>query len=197
MSVDVVMPKLGLNMTEGVIVEWLKKEGDLVERDEPLFIVETDKITTESNAPASGKLSKILIQPGEVVPVRTVVGLILASSEETVESSGARPVPADQAVKTVGWTAAVQPGDVQPASSLAPIQATPGGSVRIPATPVAKRMAREHGLDLASIQGSGPGGRILQEDVERAIAQAKAPPPPPSAPGRILATPVAKRLARE
>ncbi|MEL7643618.1 MAG: biotin/lipoyl-containing protein, partial [bacterium] len=81
MPSDVVMPKLGLNMTEGLLVEWLKKEGDPVKKGDLLFSVETDKITTEAEANVGGMLAKILVAAGETVPVRTVVGLITAPGE--------------------------------------------------------------------------------------------------------------------
>ncbi len=91
MTTEVVMPKLGLNMSEGLLVEWLKKEGDPVKRGEPLFIVETDKVTTESTAQVDGRLAKILVEAGQTVPVRTVVALLAAEGEQVSAPVVAQP----------------------------------------------------------------------------------------------------------
>ena len=180
MPVEVVMPKLGLNMSEGLLVEWLKKEGDRVERGDPLFIVETDKVTTESDAQASGILTKILVSQGETVPVKAVVALIQADGEVAIEAPGE--------IKVVQMVP-----EPTPAARPAPLesQSFPSGE-QVLSSPVARRMAKENGIDLSTLKGSGPGGRIIQEDVAQAIARQAAATARP-----ILASPVAKRLARE
>ena len=160
MPSDVVMPKLGLNMTEGLLVEWLKKEGDPVKKGDLLFSVETDKITTEAEANVDGVLAKILVAAGETVPVRTVVGLITAPGETL-------------AAEPVNLTARVSPAEIpaeKPAETVAaPASSQPRGTVL--ASPIAKRMAAEKGIDLAMVKGTGPDGRISLEDVERALAE--------------------------
>lgn len=159
MPTEVVMPKLGLNMTEGLLVEWLKKEGDAVKKGDLLFSVETDKITTEAEANVDGVLAKIFVQAGETVPIRAVVGVILAAGEA---------LPAnyqnESKTATVKEEAAAAPVSV---SSPAAVQT--GGPVL--ASPIAKRLAAENGIDLATVKGSGAGGRISQEDVERAVQE--------------------------
>lgn len=161
MPSDVVMPKLGLNMTEGLLVEWLKKEGDPVKKGDLLFSVETDKITTEAEANVDGVLAKILVAAGETVPVRTVVGLITAPGE-TLADEPARPV----ALAAHAESPAAKPAVASPAASQ------PRGAVL--ASPIAKRMATEKGIDLALVKGTGPDGRISLEDVERALVELSA-----------------------
>jgi pyruvate dehydrogenase E2 component (dihydrolipoamide acetyltransferase) len=173
------MPKLGLNMTEGLLVEWLKKEGDPVQHGETLFVVETDKVTADSEAQVSGTLAKILVAAGETVPVRTVVALI------TVNEAGAHQ-------ELPGVPPSSVPLKEPAAANPLPVPTVISGEPVL-ASPVAKRMAKELGIELASLKGSGPGGRITQEDVERALQTTQAAPPS----GRVLASPVAKRLARE
>ena len=182
MPLELVMPKLGLNMEEGLLIEWFKKEGDAIKKNDPLFVVETEKVTNEYVATADGILAKILVEGGNTVPVRTVVGYLITAGESLLElslSPGASPAPA------VG--AAYSPLAVQP-------EAAPGRSAgeRILATPIAKRMAKENNIDLATVKGSGPDGRIGQEDVERAIkakedtAQKPALLTQPAAPGDLI-----------
>ena len=154
---DVVMPKLGLNMTEGLLVEWLKKEGDPVKKGDLLFSVETDKITTEAEANVDGVLAKILVKGGETVPVRTVVGLITAPGE--VLANDHLPVAVEKGE-------AVNP--MQESASLSVSQVSSQSRGPVMASPIAKRMAAEKGIDLAMVKGSGPDGRISLEDVERA-----------------------------
>jgi pyruvate dehydrogenase E2 component (dihydrolipoamide acetyltransferase) len=167
MPIEVVMPKLGLNMSEGRLLEWLKKEGDLVKRGDPLFIVETDKVTTESEAQVSGVLDKILIPAGDTVPVRTVVAHILAEGEQ------------QETISNLPLQAALNPGTIleKPGETMTRRRAE--GSGKVLASPVAKRMAKEHGIDLATVKGSGPEGRIVQEDIERALQNKQKGPTQP------------------
>ena len=157
MPIELVMPKLGLNMEEGLLVEWLKKEGDPVKKNDPLFVVETEKVTNEYVATSDGNLLKILVEGGNTVPVRTVVGLLTAEGE-TLPNLDVQPTPSQTA------------GDA-PAVPVTKLEAAPteGVGARILASPVAKRMAREHNIDLTIVKGTGPDGRIGQEDIERVI----------------------------
>ncbi len=139
MPVEIVMPKLGLTMTEGLIVEWRKKEGDPVRKGDILFVLETEKVAYEVESPEDGFLGKILVKEEETVPWGTVVAYLLKPGEGAVE--------------------------VAAAPAVAP---PPGG--RVKATPLAKKVAQEYGIDLAGVAGTGPGGRILREDVEKAKA---------------------------
>jgi pyruvate dehydrogenase E2 component (dihydrolipoamide acetyltransferase) len=164
MPIEVVMPKLGLNMSEGLLVEWLKKEGDPVTRGEPLFVVETDKVTTESQAQVSGVLGKILVPAGDTVPVRAIVAHILSEGD------------APKAQFSQPDRMRVEKESIIEASTEVKVPMLAQGNEKVLASPVAKRMAREYGLDLAAVKGSGPAGRITQEDVERAFqSQGQAP----------------------
>jgi pyruvate dehydrogenase E2 component (dihydrolipoamide acetyltransferase) len=175
MAIEVVMPKLGLNMSEGLLVKWLKKEGDLIKRGEPLFIIETDKVTTESTAQADGVLGRILVEAGQTVPVRTVVATILAEGE-TLDSAQTEIYP-ERATPSQEAQATVSVPTVEPSA-----QATRPG--RVLASPLAKRLAIEHGIDLSAVHGSGPDGRISQEDVERVIVSRE--PLAPVSPSQII-----------
>ncbi len=184
MPVEIVMPKLGLTMTEGLIVEWRKKEGDPVKKGDILFVLETEKVTYEVEAPEEGTLGKILVKEQETVPVGAAVAYLLKPGESAVEVTAA-PAAAPKAE-------AASPAPA--ATPAAPAAATAAGG-RVKATPLAKKVAKELGVDLAAVAGSGPGGRILREDVEKAKAagvQAPAAPaaaPAPAAPAQAPAAP--------
>ena len=130
MAFPVTIPKLGLTMTEGKVVRWHKRPGERVEKGKALFVLETEKVTYEVEAPASGILGRILVGEGETAPVGTVVVHIL------------------------------EPGEVEPPQEERP---------RV--SPLARRLAEEHGVDLAQVRGTGPGGRVVKEDVLRALEE--------------------------
>ncbi len=160
MVIEVILPKLGQTMEEGKILEWLKKEGDRVSKGEPLFSVETDKVNVEVEAPGSGLLRRIVRQVGEVVPISELVAYI-AEADEALPEPGERPPAARTA----------SPGATAPTVVAgAPAAAPPARPRKVPATPVARRLAEEHGIDLATLTGSGPDGQITREDVERGAA---------------------------
>ena len=156
MVTEVKMPKLGDTMEEGVLTKWRKKEGEKVEKGEILFEVMTDKANFEVESPAAGFILKTLAKEEETVPVIKVVGYIADSMDEKIPAPTAQPVSA-ASVPTITKSAAPS----QP--SLRPAQAD--DAARIMASPVAKRLAAEKGIDLSTIKGSGPGGRIEKEDV--------------------------------
>lgn len=180
MAYEVILPKLGQTVEEGRIVEWLKAEGDQVDRGDVLFTVETDKAVLDVEATRKGYLRKILFGEGELLNVLTVVALITKTADEPLDEVPSGATPEGAAVKepeTAGTPVASvqQPAaDVQPAS---------GG--RIFASPRAKKLARDEGVNLASISGSGPDGRIIERDVVAYIATAP------------KATPVAQRVAEQ
>jgi pyruvate dehydrogenase E2 component (dihydrolipoamide acetyltransferase) len=182
MSVELVMPKLGLNMQEGLLVEWLKKEGDLIKKGDALFIVETEKVVNEYEAQTDGVLIQILVAAGEVVPVRTVVGIVAETGEEGVLHVSRKSVP-KVLIPLTPTEEAVMPASAGMESG------------KILASPIARHFAAEQSINLADVHGSGPGGRINHEDVKRFIALRQAEPI--SAAGTVLASPAAKRLARE
>jgi len=185
MITEVILPKLGQTMEEGAIVEWAKEEGDPVKRGDVLFTVESDKAVLEVEATARGFLRKILVPAGQSVPVLAVVALITREADEPIEGYGAPPPEQAEAV-----TAKAQgpiPEIVQEAQ-LQPAAERPGG--RIFASPRARKAARERGIDLAEVRGTGPSGRIVEQDVLDHAATAAAAPA-----ARPRATPVAVRTA--
>lgn len=167
MITEVYMPKQGMDMTEGTLIQWLKNEGDKVERDEPIMEIETDKITMESEAPASGVLLKKLYEDGAVVPVLTVIGYIGEPGDEIPEAPASGAAPAEEKKEEVKAASAKE---AAPAKVLSNTSA-------IPATPYAKKIAADNGIDLADVTPSGRYGEIRAIDVENAInAQPKATP---------------------
>lgn len=166
MVTKVIMPQMGLTMEEGKIVEWLKKEGDSVEKGEPLFQIETDKVTLEVESPGSGILRKIVVKEEETVPIITVIGYIADANEPIPEGEGKAPAPPSTPPQ------AEVKAEVRAAPSPEPAAAAGVAAERMKASPVAKKLAEEHGIDLSRIKGSGPGGRITKEDVEAIIAGA-------------------------
>ncbi len=159
MATDVIMPALGMAQEKGSLVSWLKAEGEPVTKGEPLMEVETDKATVEVEAPASGLLAHVTAAPGDEVPVGQRIAVILAPGESLPkESTRAAPPSAAPAAP------AVSPPEPSPVSRVhaAPIQG------RIAASPAARRIAKEKGIDLASLKGSGLEGAIVAQDVQRA-----------------------------
>ena len=172
MATEIKLPRLGQGMESGTIVKWLKSEGDAVKKGEPLYELDTDKVTQEVEADATGVLLKIAVQEGEV-PVGQTVAVIGEQGEEVAievvpeepQTEGSR-APARDAERERGQDASAQ-GE-PPASGSEPQSPSNG---RIKASPLARRIARERGVELSSIRGTGPDGRIVAEDVERAPAE--------------------------
>ncbi|GAB4538979.1 MAG: dihydrolipoamide acetyltransferase [Anaerolineae bacterium] len=192
MAVEVFMPKMSDHMEAGEIVRWLVKEGDHVEQGQVIMEVMTDKVVADLEAPASGVLKGIRAGAvdGAIVPVGETFAFIAEPDEQVAVLPPLPPVVTQEEVEVQAPPPA--PTSPQPAPSPAP-EATTSGPVR--ATPVARRLAKELGVDLAQVKGTGPGGRIKDEDV-RAFAEAqKARPPEP--PAAVRASPVARRVARE
>ncbi|HVW09239.1 MAG TPA: 2-oxoglutarate dehydrogenase, E2 component, dihydrolipoamide succinyltransferase [Bryobacteraceae bacterium] len=192
---DVVMPQMGESIVEGTLTKWVKKVGEKVNADEPLFEISTDKVDTEIPSPASGVLTEILVQEGQTVQVNAVVAKIDDGSSAAAPAPAAKaeapkaeaprkepdPVAEPVAVKT-------EPSPATPPPAPAPAAAGPAG----PLSPLVRRMARENNIDLTKVRGTGAGGRITKEDVEGfmkggapAAAPAQAAPaaaPAPAAP---------------
>jgi pyruvate dehydrogenase E2 component (dihydrolipoamide acetyltransferase) len=151
----ITVPRLDPGMQSGKIVEWLRKEGDHVQKDEPIVRIEGEKTTFEVNSPGSGVIRKLLAEPGADVPVGQAIAFVGEQSEA---------LPAETMKQAI-----VEPGVAQEVSTI-----TAASRIVEPsASPVARKMAREAGIDLSKVEGSGPGGRIVREDVQRAIEQAK------------------------
>jgi pyruvate dehydrogenase E2 component (dihydrolipoamide acetyltransferase) len=193
MAVDVVMPQMGESIFEGTITKWLKKPGDKVERDEPLFEISTDKVDAEIPSPSAGVLKEIKIPEGQTVPIQTVVAVIdgAGSAGASVPAPAvATPAPPKPAAAPTG----AQPGPA-PVPAPATVAAPASTSDRVHSSPLVRRLAKEHAIDLAAIEGTGAGGRITKEDIEAVIVVQSAavpaavagvvrsapPPPPPAA----------------
>ncbi|MGB7727351.1 MAG: biotin/lipoyl-containing protein, partial [Candidatus Acidiferrum sp.] len=194
MAVDVVMPQMGESIFEGTITKWLKKPGDKVERDEPLFEISTDKVDAEIPSPSAGVLKEIKIPEGQTVPIQTVVAVIdgasgaAASAPTPAPAPAAKPAPAPPVQAAAPAKPAAPPAP--PASAPAPppsastsaVPSSSTGTERIHSSPLVRRMAKEHGIDLASLEGSGAAGRITKEDIEAVIAGQSASSSAPAAP---------------
>ncbi len=148
MATEIRLPQWGMGMREGTIVQWLKKEGESVDQGEPLVEVEAEKVTSVVEAVSSGVLLRILVAEGTSVPVRTVLCLVGAPGEVVPEVETA-PTPVE--------------------SRSEPRPTPEPAAAQVQVTPVARRLARDHGIDLSQVQGTGPRGRITEEDVRRAI----------------------------
>lgn len=206
---DVVMPQMGESIVEGTLTKWLKKVGDRVERDEPLFEISTDKVDTEIPSPAAGTLAEILVQEGSVVAINTVVGRISdgsaapeAAPEPKTEAKPSAPkLEAPEEAPKASAMSAVPPGPpqaAQPAPDAEPEPSLEADEVPGPISPLVRRMARENNIDLRQVKGSGVAGRITKQDVEGYLASRggaapeAAAPAPASAPPARPAAPAAK-----
>jgi pyruvate dehydrogenase E2 component (dihydrolipoamide acetyltransferase) len=190
---EVKLPRLGQGMESGTIVKWLKAEGDRVEKGEPLYELDTDKVTQEVEAEAAGVLLKIAIAEGEV-PVGQTIAVIGEEGEEVSLEPGSGNGAAAQEVaeepREEGSPGAAREEERERARTAAEPVATTEPATRdggrVKASPLARRIARERGIDLAALSGTGPEGRIVAEDVERAGAgAAPAPAPTAAAPGEV------------
>ncbi|KPK94124.1 MAG: hypothetical protein AMJ88_05340 [Anaerolineae bacterium SM23_ 63] len=168
MATKVIMPKLEMAQESATIIEWLKHEGDQIEKGEPLLVIETDKVTVELESPGSGVLSSVRGDPGEEIPVTQVIAYLLEPGEE----------PPQEIIEE----------EIERA-----LEIPPPPIPQVDVTPVAKRLATTHGVDLGTVVGTGPKGQITKEDVEAALTAPAVVTPP----GKIRATPSARRLARE
>ncbi len=178
---DVVMPQMGESIVEGTLTKWLKKVGDHVERDEPLFEISTDKVDTEIPSPAAGTLSEILVQEGTVVAINTVVarvgdGAAAPAPAPVVEAPAPAPAPVPAAAPVaVPVVEAASTPAVAPVAVPAVVEESAG-----PVSPLVRRMARENNVDLAQVSGTGAGGRITKQDVEDYLARRQAPAASPA-----------------
>jgi pyruvate dehydrogenase E2 component (dihydrolipoamide acetyltransferase) len=196
MATDVVMPQMGESIFEGTITKWLKKPGDKVERDEPLFEISTDKVDAEIPSPSAGVLREIKVNEGQTVPIQTVVAVIdVAGAAAAAPAPPPASAPAKAAATPAPAAAPAPPTAARPAAPVPAATAQPqaapaaapsrSGGERIHSSPLVRRMAAEHGIDLTTIPGTGAGGRISKQDIEAVIAASGTPaaaPAPPSAP---------------
>lgn len=195
MPTNVIMPQMGESVAEGTITRWFKKPGERVERDEPLFEISTDKVDAEIPSPAAGILTKILVKENETVAVSTVVAVIDGEGALTeapaAEERAATPAVPSEAPPAAGLSA--PPAETAPSVPTAPAE--------VRSSPLVRRIAREHHVDLAQVRGTGLGGRVSKKDIlafleqqatGAAIPIAPAPTaPPPRTPARPAVPPIA------
>jgi len=195
--IDVVMPQMGESIVEGTLTKWLKKVGERVERDEPLFEISTDKVDSEIPSPAAGVLAEVKVEEGKTVAINTVVALINDGADASADApKAAAPAPAAEVPKPAAAPAPPPPAPKAEAPKAEPAPAAPAPpaaepeEVQGPLSPLVRRLAREYSIDLTQVKGTGAGGRITKADVEsymaaqgaRTIAAPAAPAPAPAAP---------------
>ncbi|OLC54320.1 MAG: hypothetical protein AUH85_12045 [Chloroflexi bacterium 13_1_40CM_4_68_4] len=214
------LPKLGESVTEGTLGKWLKKSGDKVEKYELLVEVQTDKVSTEIPSPVSGTLKEIKVQEGETVPNNSVIATLEVSESAAAEAvardghrdeeatpAGSQPAATAGAVAESAAPRAPAAARTLPSPAAAPSQPESQRPTAAPqveeesgptrATPVVRRLAAEHGIDLAALQGSGLGGRVTRQDVEAAMASQRTSAPAPRTVAAPTATPAIRPLAAD
>jgi 2-oxoglutarate dehydrogenase E2 component (dihydrolipoamide succinyltransferase) len=203
-ALDVVMPQMGVSVSEGTITKWLKQEGEAIEADEPLLEISTDKVDTEVPSPGSGVVQQILVPEGETVEVGTKLAVIAPEGAAAAQPEATEPPPAPatqeaadeamaaasegvgdvaQAAAPTQATQPAEPAPAEPAQTPEPA-AAPSGNGRTFVSPVVARIASEHGVDPSQVQGTGTGGRVTKKDIlafiESGGAQAPAAPEAPA-----------------
>ncbi|MFZ5624060.1 MAG: dihydrolipoamide acetyltransferase family protein [Gemmatimonadota bacterium] len=201
--IDVIMPQMGESIAEGTLSRWLKKPGDSVKRDEPIFEISTDKVDAEIPSPAAGVLAEILVQEGQTVAVNTVVARI-ETEAAAAAAVGASPAPAPAAAPAPVSAAAPAPAaaatpKAAPAAPAAVAPAPAGGNgvaetaeerLRRKSTPLVRKIAAEHNIDIASVPGSGLAGRVTKNDILGVIEKGAAAAPPAAPPVAPAPVPV-------
>jgi 2-oxoglutarate dehydrogenase E2 component (dihydrolipoamide succinyltransferase) len=193
--IDVVMPQMGESIVEGTLTKWLKKPGDRVERDEPLFEISTDKVDTEIPSPVAGTMGEILVEEGKTVGINTVVGRISDGAGGAAAPAAASPSAPAPGPERIADQPGPQPEPANapptiaqappPQAAPSPVQASPE-EMPSPLSPLVRKMARENNIDLTKVKGTGAGNRITKQDLENYMAQGAAsgaaPAPPPQQP---------------
>ena len=183
MPTDIVMPQMGESIVEGTITKWLKKPGDKVQRDEPLFEISTDKVDAEIPAPASGVLQDIKVAEGTTVRVNTVVGTIAADGEAAAAPAKAPAPPAEKpSPAKVEDKRASAPAPAPVPSAAPPTPAANEEEEEARSSPLVRKIAREHGINLSQVSGTGLGGRITKQDIMAFIESQGSSQPVPAAP---------------
>jgi pyruvate dehydrogenase E2 component (dihydrolipoamide acetyltransferase) len=165
---NVIMPSLGFDMTEGLLARWLKNEGDPVVKGQAIAEIETEKATVEIEAAVSGILVRIIVQAGETVPIGTLIGVIAEAGDEVTTVSAPSPSP----------TAPAPPASPPPAPVPEAGEGAAPSEARVKASPVARKMAEEAGMDLSHIKGTGPGGRVVERVPRRHLPASRRDPLP-------------------
>ena len=205
MATNVVMPQMGYDMREGTVVRWYKQEGETVDRGEVIADIETDKATVEFEAYTGGVLGRIVAQEGIAVPVGDLIAIITEPGESVPEAApapAAEPTAAPAAAPASAPTPEPAPPAAPESAPPPPAAAPPSADGQVRASPIARRLARERGIDLSSVTGTGPNGRITERDIENyqpvapetAPVAAPAPTPAPAPAAEPAAAPVDSRI---
>jgi pyruvate dehydrogenase E2 component (dihydrolipoamide acetyltransferase) len=186
-AIDVVMPQMGVSVSEGTITKWLKQEGDQVEADEPLLEISTDKVDTEVPSPGTGVLSQILVQEGQTVDVGTKLAVIggdgagaESGSEPQSQEAPPEPATAEAAAEAEAPSSAESPAPTTPPAPEPAAAAQSNGKTFV--SPVVAKIASEHGIDPSQVQGTGRGGRVTKKDILGFIESGVQPAAPPAGP---------------
>jgi pyruvate dehydrogenase E2 component (dihydrolipoyllysine-residue acetyltransferase) len=189
MATDVVMPQMGESIAEGTIVRWIKKVGDSIDKDEPLFEISTDKVDAEIPSPGAGVLLDIKVKEGETVPVNSVVALIGAKGEKVATGStgstgSAGSTSSTSSASSAGSAKISEPVEpVEPVEPMEPMEPTLTDLRRTRSSPLVRRIAKEHGVDIRELNGSGISGRVTKQDILAFIERPEARRPKPAAGG--------------
>jgi pyruvate/2-oxoglutarate dehydrogenase complex dihydrolipoamide acyltransferase (E2) component len=196
---EVVMPQMGVSVSEGTITKWLRQVGDSIGRDEPLLEISTDKVDTEVPSPAEGVVTQILVQEGETVEVGTVLATIAPPGAEVAppapaEPAAPEPAPAPEpqaapAPEPESVPVAAAPPPQAPPAPVAPVAPAASGNGKTFVSPVVARIAAEHGIDPTSVPGTGTGGRVTKKDILSFIESGATAAPPPAPAPAVEATP--------
>jgi pyruvate dehydrogenase E2 component (dihydrolipoamide acetyltransferase) len=187
MAVDVIMPQMGESIFEGTITKWLKKAGDKIERDEPLFEISTDKVDAEIPSPSAGVLKEIKVGEGQTVPIQTVVAVIEAGADGAASAASAAPAAAKpEPAKTAPPAAAKSAAPAAPAAPVASQPPVAASGEKVRSSPLVRKIARENNIDVSQVPGTGAGGRVSKTDILNAVqgggasgtAAGTAAPPP-------------------
>ncbi|HEX3926431.1 MAG TPA: dihydrolipoamide acetyltransferase family protein [Gemmatimonadales bacterium] len=198
--IDIIMPQMGESIAEGTMSKWLKKVGDAVKRDEPIFEISTDKVDAEIPAPNAGVLAEVLVTEGQTVAVGTVVGRIdtdatagasapTAPAATPAPAAPAKPAAAAPPPPAPAAPKAATPAPAPKAPPAAPAEETAAERLKRKSTPVVRKMVEEHGLDLGAIPGSGSAGRVTRQDVESYLEKGGAPAAPAAPAAAAAAAP--------
>ena len=196
MPTDIIMPQMGESIVEGTITKWLKKPGDKVQRDEPLFEISTDKVDAEIPAPASGVLQEIKVSEGTTVGVNTVVGTIAVDGEAAAVAAKPFPPASEKTAKTedAKTDETKTPAGKKPAPAPQPSTPPPAAhkdetEEEARSSPLVRKIAREHGVSLSQVSGTGLGGRISKQDILSFIESQSSPAAAPGIPATAAPTP--------
>jgi 2-oxoglutarate dehydrogenase E2 component (dihydrolipoamide succinyltransferase) len=204
MAVDVIMPQMGESIFEGTITKWLKKPGDRIERDEPLFEISTDKVDAEIPAPSAGILKEIKVPEGKTVPIQTVVAVIDAEGASAAAPAAvpaAAPAPAPPKAETPKAAAPAPASPAPPAAAPAPTPAPSpapaarGNGKEVRSSPLVRRIAKEHNVDLSEVEGSGAGGRVSKKDILAAVESGSTKAAAPASASSPVAAPPASAVS--